>query len=541
MNPAAAILLAALGACGPRVPPPPPVSSDASVLAPPSQARAAVMRGWHALAAGDVGTARGAAERARQLDPGAAGPLRLAAAVARAGGDAEAAATLLDAALAASPACVACRVDRAAQTRSDADGALAMAAGAAPAAVLRALGGDPGPRTLAAWRERTDLAPAERARRGRALVAAGQAAAGLADLQAAVEAGVADPDTLGALAGAGDAALALWGAGERARWHPDDAAAVRAWFALAWAHGADGEVGAAVSALGALPARRLGGDTPGTTAAAVSTATPPPALPTAAVLWMATQRPDLAARVSVAGVDPPAGARGLALWLRAAAGVGVPTHAVEEAAIGEPALADVVVRHRLARGDVAGAVRAAEAAWRDDPSLGPAGWPAALEAAGAADAAEALRRRAGPTRAAAIAVAEDGPAQLRALVQAGGAAASPLRPLSLLQLGRPCDAVAAFVKLRPGSARPLPGEGVVGYAGANAGCWTAEALPVLRAAQAASPADGRLAHALGRALLDLGDPAGARRPLLQARRALPGDPRLHSDLARLPPSPEDRR
>ena len=61
-----------------------------------------------------------------------------------------------------------------------------------------------------------------------------------------------------------------------------------------------------------------------------------------------------------------------------------------------------------------------------------------------------------------------------------------------------------------------------------------------RDAQAEAPADGRLAHALGRALLDLGDPTAASRPLTQARRALPEDAALEPDLARLSRAHEDR-
>jgi tetratricopeptide (TPR) repeat protein len=533
--PLSAVLLVASLACGPRVPPPPPIVSSGGVLAPPSQARAAVARGWLALAGGDGAAAEAAASRARRLDPSSAEPLRLASAVAMAAGEPEEAARLLDEALEREPACARCLGDRALRTGADADASLAIAAGARAAPIIQHGPWPPGPRTRAAWRERVDLDAAERALRGRALQAAGEGSPALHDLRAAGAAGVADLETLSALVAAGDPAMALHVAGRAAARFGGDAQALGLWFALAQAHGTAAEAAAAAKALGALPAPRLGGEAGMSAAAALRVGRPPPELSAPAAWHLLAESPGLGGGAAMALLGDPADAAGLAVWLRAADATGVQTGPIEAAALasGVPEQAEVVVRRRLARGDASGAAAAVQAALLDPLGTPPVWWPLALDAAGHPDAAAAARARFGPGRAQAALLVATAAVGALAAVDAAGPNAAELRPLALAQAGRPCDAVAAFVTLRSQSGDPVPGVGAVGYAGAIAGCWTAEALPVLRDAQAVAPADGRLAHALGRVLLDLGDPTAAARPLAQARRALPEDAALHADLVRL--------
>jgi Flp pilus assembly protein TadD len=66
----------------------------------------------------------------------------------------------------------------------------------------------------------------------------------------------------------------------------------------------------------------------------------------------------------------------------------------------------------------------------------------------------------------------------------------------------------------------------------------AEAVPPLRQGVACLPADFELQLALGEALLEAHDPAGAREPLGNARQLEPNDPRLKAALERLAKAPE---
>ncbi|MEC8422703.1 MAG: hypothetical protein VX000_02935, partial [Myxococcota bacterium] len=298
----------------------------------------------------------------------------------------------------------------------------------------------------------------------------------------------------------------------------------------------------AAQALGALPATLLGATEGGSATTALRRGHAVPGLPDEAAFALLGAAPAGAAPASLGGRGVPDTARGLQLWLVAADAVGVPTAPVEDAVLagGDAPRTEVVVRWRLQSGHPESAALGLEHALEGPGGLPPLWWPDALDAAGHRERGREARSRYGSPLDRATLLVRSGSASGLAAVEAIGPPALHLRPLALLHAGRPCDAVAAFVTLRYQSVGPVPGAGAVGYAGASAGCWTADALPVLRAAQAEAPADGRLAHALGRVLLDLGDPTMARRFFAQARRALPEDALLTSDIVRLSRATEDR-
>ena len=531
-------LLTSLG-CRPRVPAVPDAVQRIAV-APPSQARAAVIEGWHGLARGDLEAAEGAARRALQLDPGSAEPMRLAAAVSRASGAPERARAELDAALATDPDCGACWRDRVALTGRDADAASAIRAGVAPLAVLDRLPGPPGPAALAAWAERTDLDADARAARGLAWLESGDPDAARTDLLGAVAEGTAEAAVIDALVEVGEPLVAIWAARHRGQQAGAGADAVQAWFRLAWRHGTPAEQAAASAALGALPAALLEGSTPGSVREAVDAGASPRALPAPAAWRMlaeGTPGDDAHALEALPGPEGPAE---VAAWLLAAAALDEDAEAVVDRARSESALARVVVEHALQRGDASLAAELAPRGWDGGTPRGVAGWPRRLEALAAPGVAAGLRATATPVGAVAIAVAEQAPDAV-SRVSALGSAAAHLAPAALLDAGQPCAAAAAVQRVSPDRLGDVPRLGDVGYGAWTAGCWPDDTPAWLRRAQALVPADGRVAHVLGLALAASGDVATAQALLAQARWALPRDAALQSDLVRIHDLTEEHR
>ena len=476
--------------------------------------------------------AAAAARRAGLLDPESPGTQRLAAAVARARGEPTEADAALAIALSSPASCVECLVDHAGVTGSDEAAAEALAAGAHPAAVVGHLPDGPGPRTLAAWQARGDLDAEGLALRGRALLSSGRIESARGDLAAAAEAGVADADTLQALAASGDPWLAWWVARRAAARQGGSAAAQLVWFRLAWDHGPWLDQQRAAEALGALPEAALGGTGRRASREALFAGEPPPDLPAAAG-WillggaLAGVSPDTLATLPLPGT-----ASGLEVWLRAAEAVRFERTELAEAWSVESWSARVLVEHALRTGDVEGVSSLAVAAWQGGEGPGQASWPGRLEAAGASETAARLRESATDLGSVAIAVEERAPGAL-ARVEGQGTGAAHLLPLALLGADAPCAAVAAVGALPPEQVPSVPGLGDVGYAAVSAECRGIPVVSILRAAHAAVPSDGRLAQALGLAELAVGDASSALRFLSSARLTLPDDADLQTDLIRI--------